>query len=364
MHLCLTSKREVSCRNHTDYQTMISRIAQAAIYNDTHVLAYAVMSNHAHIIVQTDREERFIRTIKSSYTLSFNHKYNRQGRLFDPGFFKLDLKGISHQQDAITYVLQNPWHHNITENPFDYPYSSMHLYYKEHLDSRSISDIRINKRLLNRNVKLDASLEYGIDGNILPESFVETQMVENIFGSYNAFLYLTHRRNYKEWRERQKQENKVRKENTPEVNFKFVEPLLTRREINDIENNPRNWRKRSHLTDMEICKIIDSTILHRYKCQSHARLNAKKQDRGVVHTTLPIHLPDIRRTDQTVPGNMKRSRFHAKSHRKRTERAGRNGETSNFEGGNAVSVQEMTRNARKEQAREHQHGFCKETWIC
>ncbi len=277
MHLCLTSKREVSCRNHTDYQTMISRIAQAAIYNDTHVLAYAVMSNHAHIIVQTDREERFIRTIKSSYTHSFNHKYSRQGRLFDRGFFKLDLKGISHQQDAITYVLQNPWHHNITENPFDYPYSSMHLYYKEHQDSRSISAIRINKRLLNRNVKLDASLEYGIDGNILPESFVEAQMVENIFGSYNAFLYLTHRKNYKEWKERQEQENKTRNENTPEVNLKFVEPLLTGREINDIENNPRHWRKTSHLTDMELCKIIDSTILHRYKCQSHALLNAKSR---------------------------------------------------------------------------------------
>lgn len=277
MHLCLTSKKEVFCRNHKDYQTMISRIAQAAVYNDTNILAYAIMSNHAHLIVQTDREERFIRTLKLSYTRSFNSNHKHTGKIFDKSFYRLELKGIAHQQDAITYVLQNPWHHNVAENPYDYPYSSMYLYYKEYRQPLH-HHVRKCKRLINRNVKLDAALEYGVNGEILPESFVEVQMVENIFGSYNAFQYLTHRKNHKEWKERQEQENISTNENAPEVTLNSIEHLLTRKEIENIENNPQYWRKKKRISDIELCHTIDSRIQKDYKIASYTQLSKANRD--------------------------------------------------------------------------------------
>ncbi len=83
MHLCFSSKREVMCRCPRDYKMMISRIAQSSVYNDTAVLAYAVMSNHVHLIVQTDSETAFIRTLRSSYTQLFNLIFVRSGSFGD-----------------------------------------------------------------------------------------------------------------------------------------------------------------------------------------------------------------------------------------------------------------------------------------
>ncbi len=270
MHLCFTSKHEVLCRNPRDYKMMISRIAQSAAYNDTGVLAYAVMSNHVHIIVQTDKEAAFIKTLRSSYTQSFNYIYKRKGKLGDRRFYRLELEGIQHQQDAITYVLQNPWHHKVSDNPFDDPYSSMNLYYRRnHLELPPYSAERHkNKRLINRNVGISAHVEYGPSGMIAPGSFLELRMVENIFGTYTSFYMMTHRKNYKEWKDRQLQESR----SSPSVNFQSVEPLLDKEQIQAIEENPYRWRKGKNLTDMDLCHIIDTEILHKYQCETYTQL--------------------------------------------------------------------------------------------
>ncbi len=283
MHLCFTSKHEVLCRNPRDYKMMISRIAQSAISNDTGVLAYAVMSNHVHLVVQTEKEAAFIKTIRSSYAQSFNHIYKRNGKLGDKGFYRLELEGIQHQQDAITYVLQNPWHHKVADNPFDYPYSSMNLYYRRnHLEQPIHSAHRDkNKRLLNRNVNINAPVEYVPSGMIVPESFIQLRMVENIFGTYASFHMLTHRKNYKEWKDRQQQENQL----SPTVNLHSVEPLLAKEQILAIEENPYRWRKGKNLTDGELCSIIDGEILARYKCETYTQLAARDK-KAIIKTLL------------------------------------------------------------------------------
>ncbi len=286
MHLCFTSKHEVLCRNPHDYKMMISRIAQSALRNDTSILAYAVMSNHVHLVVQTEKESKFIKTLRSSYTQSFNHRYKRKGCLGDEGFYRLELEGIQHQQDAITYVLQNPWHHKVTDNPFDYPYSSMNLYYRRnHLEKPlQYADRDKNKRLLNRNVSLNARVEYGPSGMIIPESFVQIQMVENIFGTYTSFYMLTHRKNYKEWKDKQYQES----QSSPIVNFLSIEPLLGRENIRTIEQNPYRWHRGKNFTDDDLCRIIDKEILAKYKCETYVQLLSRDK-KSITATLLATH---------------------------------------------------------------------------
>ncbi len=281
MHLCFTSKNEVMCRNPRDYKMMISRIAQSALRNDTCVLAYAVMSNHVHLIVQTEKEAKFIKTLRSSYTQSYNHIYKRKGSLGDEGFYRLELEGIQHQQDAITYVLQNPWHHKVTDNPFDYPYSSMGLYYRRnHLEQPiHTSDRDKNKRLLNRNVNVNAPVEYSSSGMIVPESFTQLRMVENIFGTYTSFHMLTHRKNYKEWKDRQLQES----QSSPIVTFHSVEPILTKEHIRSIEEAPYRWHKGKHFSDDDICRIIDGELLYKYKCETYTQLHPRDKKSIVVN---------------------------------------------------------------------------------
>ncbi len=275
IHICFTSKDEVLCRCPRDFEIMISRIGHASFQNDTQVLAYAVMSNHVHLVVQTANPSKFVKTLRSSYNQTFNYLYKRQGSLGDPGSFKLTLKGHQHTIDALTYVLQNPVHHKIVENPYDYPYSSMGLYYHSNCPAffNEADSIHLCKRLVNKNLKLPDVVKYGKSGIVLPTSFVEMRMVENFYGTYNAFQYLSHRKNYYEWAEKQRTEDEF----APKVNLHTVEPLMDNETITHIESSSYRWNKGNKLTDMELCSIIDHSILRRYHKDSYVELNSRER---------------------------------------------------------------------------------------
>ncbi len=274
MHLCFTSKQEVLCRCERDYQMMVSRIAHSAVCNDCNIWAYAVMSNHVHIILQTSKPSQFIRTLRSSYNQSFNYLYHRNGALGDANFFKLELDGPQHIVDAITYVLQNPWHHKVATNPLDYAFSSMYLYFrKENAVLSSLknpeADISKSNRMVNRRATILSTLSYEGSGMVHPSSFVEVKMVENLFGSYNAFQYLVHRKNYKEWENEQKKDNKI----TPSVTMHSMEPILDSKELSIAETFNSKWMKETWMSDLDICTLIDRTYVPKFQKESYVGLS-------------------------------------------------------------------------------------------
>ncbi len=276
VHLCFTSKDEVLCRSEEDYWMMISRIAQASIYYKTEVYAYSVMSNHVHLIVSTENSGAFIASIKKSYFQSFNYKYNRKGSFGENGYYKVHLQGHDHILAALVYVLKNPWHHSVSENPYDYPFSSMGLYFRRNNNEPILKSSEIAKkaRLLNRNVVLPDRIKYGNNGKIMPESFVEIEMVESFFKTYNAFEYLTHRKNYKEITMSQLEANP---EKTP-ITLESVEPLMNDEKIKDIENRNSYWNKKNDiLSDIDVCKLIDKEYLIKYRKKSHTLLSKSEQ---------------------------------------------------------------------------------------
>ncbi len=280
-HLCFTSKGEVCCRDTEDYKTMISRIGQAAVTNDANVWAYAVMSNHVHIVVQSDCPQKFIKTLRSSYNQSFNRKYFRDGKLGEEGFFQTELYGTQHIVDALTYVMQNPWHHKIVANPFDYPFSSMGLYFKNRVNVFSpdagemLKEPPKCKRFISRYFSLRSKLSYDASGMVRPMSFIESNMVENLFGSYNAFQYLTHRKNYAEWKNAQLSESA----DVPVVSLQSMEPLLESDDIHKIESGGNKWMKERDLTDIEVCGLVDKYYVPKLKKHSYVDLNLDERER-------------------------------------------------------------------------------------
>ncbi len=276
IHLCLTSHEEVICRTEEDYWMMISRIAQAAIYNNTEVYAYSIMSNHIHLIIATENPGRFVSSIKKSYLQSFNYKYKRKGGFGEKGFYLVHLQGLEHALAALVYVLKNPWHHSVMENPYDYPFSSMNLYFRRNsqVHTFSSSEVAKNARLLNRNVTLPDNLLYGEKGNIMPVSFVQVEMVEHLFKTYNAFEYLTHRKNYKDF-------TKTQMESTPDikpVTLGSLEPLMNSEKIFTIESGNNYWNNRSDiLSDMDLCKLIDTGYLVKYHKKSYTQLSQSEK---------------------------------------------------------------------------------------
>lgn len=265
-HLCYTSHSEVICRNNNDYERLICRIAQISVSTSSQILAYTVMSTHVHLILQTDSPSSFCKRLRHSYTASFNHKYFRKGTLGEKLFFCRQLKHIEHIAAAISYVLRNPVHHNVALNPFSYPYSTVSLYFRSSIeglvhrssDSGDSSKVRqsANSSLCRKQGALKGNVAFLDTGAVDPLSFVEIRMVENYFGTYNAFQYNLHRRDYQEWVRVQKE---AEKEEIP-ITLHSIEPWMSQKQIDSFERKSQHWYREEQISDMELCMEIDREV--------------------------------------------------------------------------------------------------------
>ena len=219
------------------------------------------------------------RRLRHSYTSTFNKKYHRKGSLGEKNFFSLELRGIEHKAAAISYVLKNPVHHQVCVNPFSYPYSTAGLYFgsavgKAGCGSGTVLTQKervhetLARKLLRRSKPLTDLLRLDDRGSIDPASFVEYKAVETIFGTYNAFQYNLHRRDYEEWKQQQKQDGT---DDEP-VTLGSIEPWMSREEVEAFERKSKHWYRKEAVSDMELCRIIDTDIINRYGRKSYWHL--------------------------------------------------------------------------------------------
>lgn len=299
-HLCYTSHDEVLCRSWDDYERLISKIGYFAFKFDSKVLAYCVMSNHVHLILLTDCVEKFVQHLRGSYTKSFNYKYLRKGELGESGYFCIRLSGLRHMLAAISYVLRNPVHHKVSLNPFNYPFSSVSLYYKprsafvksenSHYGGdggnmkksvgsmkRSVGsphdDIR-RRRMVNRRYEFPSDVVFLKNGAMDPCCFVDTGLVEYYFGSYSAFDYNLARNDYDRWEEEQKREN----QGVEAISLRNIEPFLSDSYIEVYEGLARRRYEESALSDVEICGIVDGYYVRKFKKASYVELTMEERE--------------------------------------------------------------------------------------
>jgi putative transposase len=105
------------------------------------VLAYCLMDNHYHMLIQQKAEtaiSTLINKVSTSYAKYFNAKYKRVGNIFQDTFRAKHIDNDSYLTYLSAYIHANP------TNPFAYAYSSL----PEYLGVR-------NGNLCNPNVVLD-----------------------------------------------------------------------------------------------------------------------------------------------------------------------------------------------------------------
>ena len=73
-------------RDITDYEVYLNYLREAMKYYDDkyHIIAYVLMTNHVHLLVETEDRDisDFVRRVHSRYASNFNRKYNCVGHLF------------------------------------------------------------------------------------------------------------------------------------------------------------------------------------------------------------------------------------------------------------------------------------------
>ncbi|MEE9912921.1 MAG: transposase [Deltaproteobacteria bacterium] len=79
---CRGNERREIFRNSEDRSAFLRLLTRSVEVFEVHLLAYALMPNHFHLLVRTPKSNlsEFMRHFNISYTGSFNRTYDRSGQ--------------------------------------------------------------------------------------------------------------------------------------------------------------------------------------------------------------------------------------------------------------------------------------------
>ena len=106
------------------YIKMMYRLAEE---QNISILAYCIMNNHAHILLETEKVKylsQYMHRLNTIYGKYFNKKYNRVGYVFRDRYKAEGIDNEEHKYNCINYIYDNPVNAGICEKPEQYPYSN------------------------------------------------------------------------------------------------------------------------------------------------------------------------------------------------------------------------------------------------
>ena len=184
-------------RNNEDFRVAMNYIAvQAAKHPEVVVIAFVLMSNHVHFVLNGTRREviAFITEFKRCYSLYYKKKYGVHEFLRETD---VHIEEVADEYEAIekviAYVLDNPVAANICSHPSQYPWGTGNVYFNSDVKgSRRIGDLSARGRLrvLHTECKnLPDEWLIDEDGMILPVNYVNYKFVEQTFKSPRRMSY-------------------------------------------------------------------------------------------------------------------------------------------------------------------------------
>ncbi len=116
-----------------DCARFLHSLGQAKEASGCSVLAYCLMSNHAHLVLRTGDEPigAVVKRLGVRYAGWFNRKYGRVGHLFQDRFKSLPVEDDAYFVTLLRYVWNNPVEAGLVELPEEYLWSSRRLLGRE-----------------------------------------------------------------------------------------------------------------------------------------------------------------------------------------------------------------------------------------
>ena len=174
-------------KDSEDFKVGMNYVAVQACKAGINVLAFILMSNHAHFVVEGDceRAKSFVNGFKGEYSRFLWKKYGFREHLRENA---VDIRPLPTDSDAlekaIAYVQMNCVAANICIHPTEYPWGTGSTFFSQTGPSgKPIKNIsaRARARLLHTKAALPESWIIRDGGVIAPESFVTKDFVESIF---------------------------------------------------------------------------------------------------------------------------------------------------------------------------------------
>jgi len=114
-------------RASNDYELFLAAVAEACTLHDVTINAYALMTNHVHLMMtpQTaDGISRAMQSIGRRYVYYFNHVYDRTGGLFEGRYRATVIDNETYWFTCARYVELNPIRAGLAVRPEEYRWSS------------------------------------------------------------------------------------------------------------------------------------------------------------------------------------------------------------------------------------------------
>jgi len=119
-------RREPIFADGDDRRTLLNVLAQGLERFDAEALAYCLMGNHYHFVLQTRRANlsRLMRHINGVYTQRFNRRHRKVGHLFQGRFKAILVDRDSYFLEVCRYVDLNPVRAGLAHRAQDWHWSS------------------------------------------------------------------------------------------------------------------------------------------------------------------------------------------------------------------------------------------------
>jgi len=111
-----------------DRGNFVSRLGQAAVDTETAVYAWALMTNHAHILLRSGGQglSRFMRRLLTGYAVTYNLRHKRHGHLFQNRYKSIVCEEDTYFRELVRYIHLNPLRAKLVKTLTDldkYPWS-------------------------------------------------------------------------------------------------------------------------------------------------------------------------------------------------------------------------------------------------
>lgn len=182
-------------RDTEDFVVAMNYIAVLSVVTGVNILAFILMSNHVHFVLECSYEEakHFFDALKRLYGAYYHKKYGIVEPLRKNS---ADIQEVPFAKEsverAIAYVLMNCVSANICATANGYPWSSASCIFNLNEQSGtpvgSLGTHRL-RRILRSKTVLPSNYLLGDGGYILPVSYVKKEFVESLYHSPKRFNY-------------------------------------------------------------------------------------------------------------------------------------------------------------------------------
>ena len=121
--------KQIIFEDDADRRVFLKLLAKRAGDAGAHVLAWCLMENHVHLVLEDPAQtlSEMMQRLSGDYAQRFNRKSGRVGHVFENRFKSCPIENETYLLQAIRYVHDNPENAGICPAP-EYPWSSYHEY--------------------------------------------------------------------------------------------------------------------------------------------------------------------------------------------------------------------------------------------